>query len=225
MNATINSGPWMQTLSGRAVSILNPQPRDVNWRDIAFSLGGTRRFLAHTHAPYSTAQHSLIAADLVESAIKGSAALESLIYATPKDRHDDLRDMMAKARMDDTTARLLVLATLLHDAHEAHLGDIISPVSQAIEFLAGSQVIKQIKTAHDCVIFQAAGLPWPLPESWRLVIKAADMVMLSTEKRDLTADGRKWAGLPRPASFVIKPMAEGLATDLFLKRLHDLMRT
>ena len=48
---------WIQTKSGRAWPILNPQPSDVDWLDMAMSLAAQVRFTGHCDPWYSVAEH------------------------------------------------------------------------------------------------------------------------------------------------------------------------
>lgn len=77
------------------------------------------------------------------------------------------------------------LAGLLHDAAEAIVGDLPTPIKQLLpEF---SKIEHQIAAA----IFRAHGLPEQLPDS----VKHADRVALATERRDLMpTDGVDWGG-------------------------------
>ena len=89
---------------------------------------------------------------------------------------------------------------LLHDAHEAVIGDIITPTGMALDAiyqslsLAGrpgdlfrpSAMIAELKRRHDVAIHAAAGLPMPTPEQ-RAAIHDADRRALVTERRDFLA--------------------------------------
>lgn len=69
---------------------------------------------------------------------------------------------------------------LLHDAAEAYLGDVVWPLKQAPE-LAG---YKTIEKRVEQVILQKFGLPIEQPP----IVKRYDLVLLSTEKRDLMSE-------------------------------------
>ena len=222
MNA-IPSGPWVQTQSGRAFSLLAPAAADIDWRDIGISLGRICRFNGHTAAFYSVAQHSRLASQLVEEAIRADRSLAALVAAA-EPRGPDVVAAIERARKDDEAARKLMLATLLHDGHEAYIGDIPTPVAEALAYLAGADHVRSMKVAADAAITQAAALPWPLPAGWIAVVRAVDRIMLATEKRDLLVDGHRWHHpLPAPSWLAIRPEAESIATDRFLDRLDSLL--
>lgn len=116
------------------------------------------------------------------------------------------------------------LQGLLHDAAEAYLGDVSSPLKQ---MLPEYKVIERHVEQAICVRF---GLPFPLHPS----IKQADLRMLVTEKRDLmpkpTAvrylgeDAVAWSSLNsiQPTDFPIYPVDSITAYYSFLNRYNEL---
>ena len=98
----------------------------------------------------------------------------------------------------------LKLYGLLHDGHEAFTGDLIRPLKIMLR-----PHVQRIEDAIDAVIWEKAELVPPTP-ALNAIIKAADLRMLATEKRDimpnssepwpviegLTPDPRSIAGLP-----------------------------
>lgn len=56
---------WIQTYTGRAFDLVDPQPDMVEILDIAHALAHQCRFMGHTASFYSVAEHSLLVSDRV----------------------------------------------------------------------------------------------------------------------------------------------------------------
>jgi 5'-deoxynucleotidase YfbR-like HD superfamily hydrolase len=108
------------------------------------------------------------------------------------------------------------LAGLLHDAAEAYLGDVSSPLKQLLpEYQVLEERVEQ-------AIFKTFGLPEKLPKS----VKHADLVLLATEKRDLLpkhteTEWRLLDGI-EPLSLRIQPYSPEIIRKEFLARFNDL---
>lgn len=106
-------------------------------------------------------------------------------------------------------------AALLHDAAEAYVGDVVGPLKQLLpEF-------KAIEHRVEAAIFAKYGVQLPLNPC----IKHADLRLLRTEQRDLTAArGDEWNGLsayePLPTPIVAEP--PGLAAARWLQMFRAL---
>lgn len=104
-------------------------------------------------------------------------------------------------------------AALMHDATEAVMNDMASPLKQLLP------CYKAIEERNEAAIFQTFGLPHHLsPE-----VKKIDLIMLGTEKRDLMprgADDDRWVMLQgvEPLNFTIKPWRPSEARARFLAR-------
>ncbi len=161
---------WIQTLSGKPFDLLAPMPSMVDFRALPRVLSRIPRFNGHTIYFYSVAQHC----------VEGTHAI--LLD------HPDRRDVAA--------------AFLLHDAHEAYIGDFTRPLPMALDQLAQerglpafaiSAVVRQLKSRIDAVIFEAAGLQWPMGHETRTLVDAYDLRMLRTERDALMAPPvRQW---------------------------------
>lgn len=106
------------------------------------------------------------------------------------------------------------LAALLHDAAEAFIGDVSSPLKRMLPDY------KRIEERIERAVFSHFGVPFPLPES----VKRADLVMLCTEKRDLmnaTADIWEVCQEYQPLLVRIQPATPSEARDLFLRRFYE----
>jgi hypothetical protein len=104
---------------------------------------------------------------------------------------------------------------LLHDAHEAYIGDITRPVQAALGEILDSyceqgalaHALEIMKREIDRVIHEACGLPWPLSDESRVAIKMADYAVLMAEKRDLHQPA------PEPWGYeCFEPMAERISS-------------
>lgn len=114
---------------------------------------------------------------------------------------------------------------LLHDAHEAYIGDITQPTKQMIRQMLGEATfspIDEITQRLDRAIYEQIGLSWPVPARIKEAVRHADMRALATEKRDLMTDGPEWGELPAPWRAAIKPWPWVKAEEKFLELFDDL---
>ncbi len=172
-------GPWIQTITGKAVDLMSPQPWQVDLiNDIPHALARICRFNGHVDAPiYSVAQHCVIGAETL---------------------------------MDEANNPELAAAFLLHDAHEAYLGDIATPVRRAV---CDAARLLQVEMALDRAIFAAAGLSVSRGYCGRDLIwdavKEMDRRMLAAErKRLLRPAPQPWPGDTAPAPQPVPRLAE-----------------
>lgn len=174
---------WIETRSGKRVSVEAPQPDQFDIKDIAYALSNTCRFNGHCAGFYSVAEHSVAVA---------------------------LR-----------LPRELRLAGLLHDATEAYLGDIPSPIKQ---FLDDYKIIE--KRFEEAVIrkfdLELTANDWQ-------AVKEADLDALFTEAHFLIpSQGKDWAYFQGPKQFEVNhrlrpvclPPSE--AFKLFMGMYYDL---
>lgn len=106
------------------------------------------------------------------------------------------------------------LAGLLHDAAEAYVGDMASPLKMLMP------QYKDVERALDAIVSRAFRLPYPMPEC----VKEADLIALATEQRDLMPAGVKWEMLEgiRPRDLPIKPQLPREAFNGFMARYREL---
>jgi len=105
------------------------------------------------------------------------------------------------------------LAALLHDATEAYVGDLVSPLKAMLpDFKVIENNIWQI-------IADKFGVPRELPPE----VKHVDLMMLATEKRDLMpALPESWPMLDgiEPVPSLIMPQSPAQAEQYFLHQFH-----
>lgn len=110
------------------------------------------------------------------------------------------------------------LDALFHDASEAYLGDVASPLKRMLpEYKVIEQRVEKAIAEQFC-------LNYPLPAE----VKHADGRMLMTEKRDLigtVGDEHLFATGCEPAGFIIEPLPPKAAFNLFMQRYAELTDT
>ena len=138
--------PWLGTVSGKRIDLLDPDPNQICIEDIAHALSRIPRFGGHLEREWSIGDHSLLVADLVAKPYK--------------------------------------LQALLHDATEAYICDIPSPLKQ----LLGEPYAK-IEARLANAIGEAFGVDLTnLPT----VIKQADRVALMSEREAFQPRSAEW---------------------------------
>lgn len=103
------------------------------------------------------------------------------------------------------------LEGLLHDASEAYLDDIRRP----LKLTRAMTAYREAEALTELAIARQFGLVFPWPEP----VKAADQILLETERRDLMVAGpawRKWCGRAEPLPDPIHPWDWSRAEMCFL---------
>jgi 5'-deoxynucleotidase YfbR-like HD superfamily hydrolase len=192
----MNAQPWIQTYTGRAFDLLNPRPEQIDVLDIAHALSNLCRFTGHVREFYSVAQHSCLVAEIVSD----------LWRAGPHSR---------------PCPEIVLLAALLHDAPEAYIGDVSTPLKRAVRGegqLSEYDVIEE--RIAGAVLHRFLWRGATPNESVTTLIKRADMIALATEHAALF-DGptpRPWGlELPQPWPYKIEPWAPAMAQVQFLQ--------
>lgn len=110
------------------------------------------------------------------------------------------------------------LEALLHDATEAYVGDLVSPLKQALP------EYRQIEMHVWHAICRRFDIDPVLPPC----VHDADLIALATERRDLMAPHPDdWPCLTgtNPAQFRIKPWTQAAAAQHYFDRLMQLLAT
>lgn len=107
------------------------------------------------------------------------------------------------------------LAALLHDANEAYLPDVPSPVKSLLP-----QYTKLEDFIQDA-IDEIFGIR--LTPLGKLIVKKSDQILLATEGRDLMGDTEGWALMESPLPDKIKPLNSKDSESLFLKTYNELI--
>ena len=190
---------WQRMLSGRRLDLLNPAPADIEIEDIAHGLARVARWNGQTSG------------DHIFSVAQHVLLVEALARA--------------KAPRLDARGRL---ATLLHDAPEYVIGDMISPFKEVI-----GDSYKAVEHRLLAAIHLRFGLPAKLPEDLTSLIKASDRNAAWLEATRLAGfeeeEARKFFGPPPKFSATLErdyltPWPAGTAQARFRERVEKLSK-
>ncbi len=186
---------WQRMLSGRRLDLLDPSPLDVEIEDIAHGLARVARWNGQTKGEHA---FSVAQHSLLVEALFAQIAPE----ATASDR----------------------LTTLLHDAPEYVIGDMISPFKRV---MGGDY--KAVEDRLQRAIHLRFSLVPQTPDGLQKAIKRADMMSAYHEATRLAGftvrEAESLFGRPRqplPDEALIVPMATAAAQSAFLARFGKL---
>lgn len=185
---------WQRMLSGRRLDILDPSPLDIEVEDIAHGLARVARWNGQTHGPHA--------------------------YSVAQ--HACLVEVIA-AELDPDLTRAARLATLLHDAPEYVMGDLITPLKDAV-----GDSYRSVEARLMGAIHRRFGLPAEAAPALRRLIKRADRIAAYLEATRLAgfsqAEARAVFGQPacRPAS--AEPLLTPWSAEKAQKTFEDRVR-
>ncbi len=176
---------WIQTYTGKKFYPFNPRAEDIYIEDIAHALSLICRFGGHCREFYSVAQHSVLVSELVVD-----------------NRATEKYDGLAKY-------------ALLHDAAEAYLGDIPSPIKTEEDVDREINMLQMIERKFgltERVVLDG------------VKIEAMDKYALALEKTALMLSGLEWPGVETidPSCITIGALLPDEAEKLFLNRFYEL---
>ena len=200
--ATISAGTdapgaraWQRMLSGRRLDLLDPSPLDVEISDIAHGLARVARWNGQTRGDHAF-----------------SVAQHCLVV------EEILR------RCNTSCSADALQMTLLHDAPEYVIGDMISPFKAVV---GGGY--KTVEKRLESAVHLRFGLPPHTPRELKERIKKADRVAAYFEATELAGfsaeEARKFFGQPRGITretLLIDPLPAIEAQRLFAARFDAL---
>lgn len=186
---------WQRMLSGRRLDLLDPSPVDVELSDIAHGLARVARWNGQTHGDHAF------------SVAQHSLMVETILRHIAPDFNPDL-----------------ALQTLLHDAPEYVIGDMISPFKAVV---GGGY--KDVEARLEAAIHIRFGLPAVTPISIKALIKKADTISAYFEATELAgftpSEARTYFGQPRGITrelLEIEPMPARQAQRRFIQRFEEI---
>lgn len=117
------------------------------------------------------------------------------------------------------------LWAILHDAHEAYTGDMVSPFQEAVAYLMPKDwrnPITEIQDRLDRAIAERFGLPWNVVQEVKPLVRRADIIAGNTEAIQLlnTPPVGQWnKHLPPPDDVELLPVGAAQAEWLFSNQL------
>lgn len=191
----------IETVSGKLVNVTDPNANDICLQDIAWATSRIPRFAGHTitGVPYNVAQHSVYVSQLLEQLLENDedfAPESKLIQA--------LTFLKRIAPPMSTARKELLMKALLHDAHEAYIGDIPSPVKKIPEL---AETFRLIEGKLDHAILLRFNLSEVLEEE-KIVIKYCDKLAQAIEGYQfMPSRGLNWV-LPKPSLVMLQSFQE-----------------
>jgi len=193
LSATIGARAWQRMLSGRRLDLLDPSPLDVEIADIAHGLARVARWNGQTRGDHAF-----------------SVAQHCLVV------EEIFRRCNEAASFD------ALQMTLLHDAPEYVIGDMISPFKSVV---GGGY--KTVEARLEAAVHIRFGLPPHPSKDLKVLIKKADTVAAYFEATELagftTAEARKFFGQPRGITremLPLQPLSAVEAQALFIARFE-----
>lgn len=113
-------------------------------------------------------------------------------------------------------APVVQLEGLLHDAHEAYVGDVVEPLKR----LPGMEVYREIEDRAWRVVAKALGVRREACPA----VMVADKRMCQTERQLLGKAPKPWVLDVEPYDIKITPWAPAAAEEVFLLKYHELKK-
>ncbi len=187
---------WQRMLSGRRLDLLDPSPLDIEIEDIAQGLSRVARWNGQTVGDWAF-----------------TVAQHSLLV-------EDI-----SGRLQPGWPARWRMASLLHDAPEYVVGDLITPFKAAV----GGPGYKALENRLMHAVHLRFGLPGDLPQRIGETIKRADRMAAYLEATQLAGfsehEARRIFGRPRKTpDIALSAVPPQVALDGFLKRYERLKR-
>lgn len=193
---------WIRTVSAKKFYPKRPELNNYDIADIAHATARVNRYNGHMDHPYSVGQHSVYVCELV-------------IYEATYGDLGAIKEQYVDQHLDDEAAlAILGLQALMHDATEAYIPDMPSP----IKLLLPDFMEMEDKIAVS--IAEAFDLPVELPE----IVHRIDKEIRGTEIKHLFTSLKGddvWAKDLHP-DLEITPWPPAYTTQRFLKKFYEL---
>lgn len=185
----------LETVSGKMVDVLHPNPSTIDIQDIAWGLSRLPRFCAQTipYIPYSVAQHSI-------------QVMKECAVDVP----------------EGSTHWRMAFHGLMHDAAETYIGDIPSPIKQ---IPGVKENIKAVENNLLATIYKSFDVYLPSPEEEDAVHRADLVQRAIEAHQFMYSRGKDWnlpkISFQKLQEFAA-PMISINAYEEFLRHFYEL---
>ena len=183
---------WQRMLSGRRLDLLDPSPMDIEIEDIAHGLSRVARWNGQTTGEYPF------------TVLEHSLIVDDILVS-----------------LDPKISKKWRLASLLHDASEYVIGDMISPFKNAL-----GVNYREFEDKLQRAIHIRFGLPAEIPEAIKAQIKQADIICAYFEATQLAGftleEGEKFFCKKPKQKIVLVPEKPDIVKGRYLERFKIL---
>lgn len=144
------SGTWIQTYTGKAFDLVDPQPDMVDVRDIAHSLGMQCRFTGHTQRHYSVAEHCCRMAEQFSGAMAVHALLHDAAEAYVSDTAKPLKALCPQLWIVEDRAISAIYEALGVERPDAGQRDMVKHADLRMLITERNQLMEAPPMPWDC---------------------------------------------------------------------------
>ena len=205
---------WIETRTGVHFRVSYPHVEELRIEDISRALSNLCRFTGHCRHHYSIAQHSVYCAKVADAMLRLKEPAERIGVAE-YNKALEMRHGLGSNDLDEHCRRVM-RTLLLHDATEAYLNDIASPIKKMPEFAGYRKLEARLEQA----VAKRFDLIYPFPP----IVQEIDHRMLFTEARDLGLHTDEWGWRREPYSWHTEHWTPDEARKRFMWAYADCCR-
>lgn len=183
------STTWIQTFTGRVFDFKALDPDSLCLEDIAHALSHICRFNGHCQKFESVAEHSWLVAKRASEILPEDLSLRGLSIAVTR-------------------------SALMHDAAEAYIGDVVTPLRRAL----ASEALVHLEDEINSLV--ATRFHLDTSSEVMAVVWQADQDLLTIEQKEIMAEPPQHWGLPAPPEHTkikVVSMSPAQACQTFLR--------